>query len=162
MAFSMRVFCREAAAPTLSEVLLALRKRGVMAVLVGDTASQDLLSPAWTRAALGYDEAAEPLVVRCLRAADPAEARDLHAEVGDFLDDLQELPPSPGRERVIAHLRQSRLLAVVEFPPGGVPPSAYEANGWLLQLFVVRSAGLVQCDGVGFSDEEDNVILRLG
>jgi hypothetical protein len=60
------------------------------------------------------------------------------------------------------HVAQSRFVLIVEFPEGGVGPRGYETNGWLMSLFVERAGGMVQCDGIGFYDEDDEIILRLG
>jgi hypothetical protein len=162
MAFSARVFCRGAVAPTLSELLVYLRQHEVPSIIVGGSSSRELLAPDWSDVALGYEDGADPLHIRCHHAGDPNDAAGLRAEVDDFLVDLQELPPSPARDRVIAHLRQTRLCVVVEFPATEVPARGYQANGWLMNLFVERADGLVQFDGVGFSDENDEIILRLG
>lgn len=162
MAFCTRVFCRGAVAPTLSELLVYLRQHDVPCMIVGGSSARDLLDPDWSEAALEYEEGADPLVVRCFHASDPAGLAGMRVEVADFLDDLEEVTPAPGRDHVIAHLRATRLVVVVTFPPMEVGPRGYEANGWLMNLFVSQAEGLVQCDGVGFSDENDEIILRLG
>ena len=162
MAFCTRVFCRAAVAPTLSQLLLALRQHGQSAVIVGGASSRDLLSLDWTEVALGYEDGAEPLTIRCLRAGDPGGRSRFAAEVADFVDDLSELPPSPERDRVTGHIQTSRFVIVVEFPPSGASAAGYECNGWLMNLFVEQAEGLVQCDGIGFYDEDDEIILRLG
>jgi hypothetical protein len=176
MAFSTRVFCREATAPTLTELLAWQRQHGTPVVLAGGHSAVDLLSPFWTEAVVSYDPAEEPFILRCHHASDPAGAARLRAEVDDFLDDLDDLgdlgaaddatagDPTAGaaRARVIAHLTSTRFLLVVDFPDGGVGARGYETNGWLMSLFVERAGGLVQCDGIGFYDENDEIILRLG
>jgi hypothetical protein len=162
MPFSTRVFCRESTAPTLTELIAWQRQHGTPVVLVDGHAAADLLSPFWTLATVSYDADEEPFVLRCHHAGDPAGAARLREEVADFLDDLGELPDSPERARVIDHVSRARFLLVVEFPEDGAGPRGYETNGWLMSLFVERAGGMVQCDGIGFYDEDDEIILRLG
>lgn len=162
MAFCTRVFCRGAIPPTLSALLVHLRQHGLSAMIVGGASSRDLLSLDWNEVSLAYEDGAEPLTIRCHHAGKTNGGSGLHAEVADFLEDLTELPPSPERDRVAAHLQASRFVVVVEFPPSEVSALGYECNGWVMNLFVTQADGLVQCDGVGFSDEDDEIILRLG
>ena len=164
MAFATRVFCQEASAPTLTELLAWQRQHGTPVVLLegGGASAADLLSPFWTHAVVSYDDDEEPFTLRCHHAGDPAGAVRLRAEVADFLDDLRELPASDARAAVIAHLENTRFVLVVEFPEDGVGARGYESNGWLMSLFVERAGGMVQCDGIGFYDSDDQIILRLG
>ena len=162
VSFATRVFCREGAAPTLTEVLAWQRQHGTPVMLLDAASPGDLLSPVWAEAVVSYDADEEPFVLRCHHASDPAGAAHLREEVGDFLDDLHELPDTDERARVIAHLRGARFVLVVEFPDHGVGPRGYETNGWLMSLFVERADGMVQCDGIGFYDANDEIILRLG
>ena len=162
MAFSTRVFCREGAAPTLTELLAWQRQHGTPVMLLGGGPAADLLSPVWTQAVISYDADEDPFVLRCHHASDAAGAARLREEVGDFLEDLRELPQSEERALVIAHLESTRFVLVVEFPDEGVGARGYETNGWLMSLFVERAGGLVQCDGIGFYDADDQIILPLG
>jgi hypothetical protein len=162
VAFSTRVFCREELAPPLSELLLWLRQRNAPAALAAGSAAPDLLSPFWTNAALSFDPDEEPLVLRCHRMGEPAGSARIREELEDFLGDLSELPPGPAVERVVRHLQATRMLLIVEFPEAGVSDKGYETNGWLMALFVDRAAGMVQCDGIGFYDEDSEIILPLG
>ena len=162
MPFSTRVFCREGTAPTLTELLAWQRQHGTPIVIVGGAGAMDLLSPVWTEAIISYDPDEEPFTLRCDHASDARGAERLRAEVADFLEDLEELPESPERARVMEHLAASRFVLVVEFPQDGAGPRGYETNGWVMSLFVERAGGMVQCDGIGFYDEDDEIILRLG
>ena len=162
MPFSTRVFCRESTAPTLSELSAWQRQHGTPVMLMGGRSADDLLSPFWSEAQISYAPDEAPFVLRCYHAGDQAGAARLREEVADFLADLAELPDDPARARVMAHIQATRFLLVVEFPEGGVAPRGYETNGWLMSLFVERAGGMVQCDGIGFYDEHDEIILRLG
>src|SRR4051794_26073078 len=159
MAFCTRVFCREAAAPPLSELLVWMRQQETPVTIVGGRSRGDLLSTTWTEVELSYDPDEEPLTVRCHHAASPEGAAALREETADFLADLAELPPSEARDRVRLHIEAARFLVVVEFPEDGVAKRGYETNGWLMSIFVERAAGMVQCDGIGFYDQDDEVIL---
>jgi hypothetical protein len=162
MPFATRVFCRESTAPTLTELIAWQRQHGTPIVLDSAHAPADLLSPFWAEATISYDPDEAPFVLRCHHGGDPAGAAQLRAEVSDFLEDLGELPDSAERARVMAHVSGARFVLVVEFPASGVGPRGYETNGWLMSLFVERADGMVQCDGIGFYDENDEIILRLG
>ena len=160
MSFCTRVFCREPA-PSLSEILVWMRQQGTPVTIVGGRSEADLLSIDWTEVELSYDPDEEPLTVRCHHAADGDGGAVLRAEAADFLADIAELPASEARDRVRRQVEAARLLVVVEFPQGGVSKRGYETNGWLMSIFVERAAGMVQCDGIGFYDEDDEIILPL-
>ena len=162
MAFCTRVFCRDTEAPPLSELVVWMRQHETPVTIVGGRSQGDLLSTRWTEIELAYASDEEPLTVRCHHATDAAGAPALRAEVEDFLADLGELPASRARDDVRAHVAAARFLVVVEFPADGVSKRGYETNGWLMSIFVERAAGMVQCDGIGFYDEDDEIILRLG
>ena len=81
--------------------------------------------------------------------------------VADFVADVAELPASSGRARVLEHLASTRAVLVVEFPSKGSGPTAEEAAECVTTLFAERADGLAQRDGVGFVDEDDDIILAL-
>ena len=110
---------------------------------------------------LSYDPEEAPLTVRCLRA-DASGIGRLAAEVADFVEDIEELPESPGRAQVLAQLAATRALIVIEFPPEGASPRGFAVSGQLASLFVERCGGMAQGDGVGFLDEDDDLVLPLG
>lgn len=125
-------------------------------MIAGGASAADLLDPFWAEVKLAYTDGEGPLVVRCHRADDA-----FRAERDDFLADLAELPSSEARARVEAHLDASTWVVVVEFPAEGVIKQAYFANGWLMACFVEQADGMVQCDGLGFYDRDDELILEL-
>jgi hypothetical protein len=161
MPFSNRAFCRALESPSLSELLIWLRQQGTPATQISQARpSGDLLSSFWERADLQI--AGEPaLALECIRA-DAAGVDRLTAAVGDFVADVQELPDTPARARVLEHLAAVRSLVVVEFSTHHVSDQAEEVAGAVLALFVERAGGLAQRDGVGFLDEDDDVVLALG
>lgn len=175
MAFCHRVFCLDSTSPSLSEVLVWLRQRGFPAQLAtvpgvgqgeggdggGATAPEDLLSGFWQTAAIAIEEGVPPLGLVCLRP-DASGLSRLTEEVADFVGDVRELPASPARSQVLGHLAATRQLLVIEFPPEGDTPSTERAAESLAALFVERAGGLTQRDGVGFMDEDDDLILALG
>jgi hypothetical protein len=161
MPFSNRVFCRDSTSPSLSEVLVWLRQRDYPAAVWGGQPAGDLLSCFWDDVALAIGDGEAPLDVRCFRA-DPAGVDRLTEEIADFIADVSELRDSTARSRVLSHLAATRLLVIIEFGPSGGSHAAHEAAAALMTLFVERADGLGQRDGVGFLDEDDEVILGLG
>jgi hypothetical protein len=161
MPYSHRVFCRDFAAPSLSEVLVWLRQHEYPAAICGGRSAGDLLSNFWDDVELLIDDTDAPLAVLCIRA-DAAGVDRLTEEVADFVADVGELPDSPSRARVLGHLAATRLLLVIEFPQDGGSPRARETAESIATLFVERAGGLAQRDGVGFLDEDDEIVLGIG
>jgi len=163
MPFSHRVFCRILESPSLSEVLVWLRQQGHPAQIhagKGGTGT-DLLSCYWDDVALDGGPGGAPLQLRCLRK-DATGAGQMAEEVADFVADVSELPPSAVRDLVLDHLAATRSLVVIEFPADGASSEADELASALATLFVERAQGMTQRDGVGFLDEDDDLVLALG
>jgi len=163
MAFCLRAFCRDFAAPSLSELLLWLKQYETPATIVPGSAGPgaDLLSSFWDQVQLSYDADQEPLTVRCLRATGDTAAT-FKDELADFVEDVQELPDSKVRARVLEQLAATRLLVVVEFPPEGVTFSGQQTAEGVVNSLVERAGGMAQHDGAGFLDpDDDSVILPL-
>lgn len=161
MSFSNRVFCRDLSSPSLSEVLVWLRQHEYPTKIGGGQSAGDLLSNFWDDVQLSVHEDEGPLRVKCYRA-DAASAARLAEEIADFAADVRELPESEGRTRVLEHLSATRSLVVVEFPPEGSSAHVHETAESILALFAERAGGLAQRDGVGFLDEDDEVVLVIG
>jgi len=161
MPYSYRVFCRDSAVPSLSELLVWMRQFESPLVVVGGRSAGDLLSTFWEEVHVTYESAEAPLTVRCFRADARGMAR-LREERDDFVEDLEDLAPSSARGLVLDHLNNSQAVAIVEFAADGVSFAAQEAARGITMLFVNKAAGLAQRDGVGFFDEDDDVILKLG
>jgi hypothetical protein len=161
MPFSNRVFCGDSTSPSVSEALVWLRQHGCPAVVsAGQSAGVDLLSSFWDDVSLSIHDGEAPLCVRCVRA-DANGVNRLTEEITDFIADVSELPDSPARSRVLNHLVATRLLVIIEFGESGGSPLAHEASASLMTLFVERADGLGQRDGIGFLDEDDEVILAI-
>jgi hypothetical protein len=168
MAFSVRIFCRDQAVPSVSETVMWLHQHGRPVTLDASNGpggagvpGLDMLSSLWDRVQLSYDADEAPLTVRCLRA-DAAGIGPLREELADFEADVRELPPSRGRELVLAQLGATRALVIVEQPAEGVSALGQETTDSIAALFVERSNGMVQRDGSGFHDEDDDLVLALG
>jgi hypothetical protein len=158
MPFCARVFCRELVSPNLSELLVWLRQYGTPVTICGGSSRDDLLSSFWDEIQLSYDPEEAPLTVRCLRASGPG-ADDLAREVDDFVADVHELPESPERARVLEHLAATSALVVIEYPPAGVPLAGQQTAEGIVTVFVDRTGGLSQRDGVGFLDDDDDEVV---
>jgi hypothetical protein len=158
MPFSHRIFCRESALPSLSEVLVWLRQHDFEVKPAGGRSGGDVLSSFWDELALSVDPSEPLLTMACARAG----TSRLVDEVADFTADLAELPDSPGRARVLEHLVTTRALVVIEFGPEGGTRRAHDTAESIAELLVERAGGLAQRDGEGFLDEDDALIIRLG
>lgn len=161
MPFSHRVFCQETALPSLSEVLVWLRQHEYPVKLAGGRSSGDLLSSFWDQLAFSVADAEPPLILTCVRA-DAAGMTRLGEEVADFVADVEELPASDGRARVLEHLGATRALVIIEFGPDGGSTRAHDTAESIATLLVERARGMAQRDGQGFLDEDDELILTLG
>ncbi|HEY4183587.1 MAG TPA: hypothetical protein VGP07_00900 [Polyangia bacterium] len=156
MPFSLRAFCRDFAAPSLSELLVWLRQYETPATLADDGGeAPDLLSSFWAEARLSYDPSEASLTVRCHRAGEATFAEEL----ADFIADVNELPSSPARTRVLEQLGATRVLVVVELPPQGVTFNGQQTAEGVVNSLVERAGGLAQRDGDGFLDPEDDSVM---
>jgi hypothetical protein len=161
MAFCMRAFCRDFAAPSLSELLVWLRQYETPATIVAGGATVDMLTSFWEEARFSYDAREAPLTVRCLRATGLGSAA-FAEELADFTADVRECPDTPVRARVLEHLAATRLVVVVEYPADGVTWNGQQTAEGIVNSLVERSGGMGQKDGAGFLDQEDDsVILAL-
>ena len=102
-----------------------------------------------------------PLALKCLGSGRALGHSAMKDAVADFVADVAELPPSAGRERVLEHLAMTRSVLIVEFPPSGGGPDVEAAAECITTLFAEQADGLAQRDGVGFVDEDDDIILAL-
>ena len=85
----------------------------------------------------------------------------MYEEVADFVADVTEMPRSAAVERVLKHLAATRSILVVEFPLEGAWARNEAMAESITELFTERAEGLVQRDGLGFVDEDDEVVLAL-
>lgn len=164
MPFSNRIFCLDLESPNLSDVMVRLRQAGYPSKVARAWPSADLLSSFWTRAELeSTDDGARYVDLECIRA-DVTGAHRLAEELDDFRADVSELSETGARARVLDHLAVTRSLVVVTFlfPEDDTDGRAQEIADVILTLFVERARGMAQRDGVGFLDEDDDVILALG
>ena len=158
MPFSHRIFCREPVTPSLSEVLVWLRQHDFEANPAGGRSAGDALSTFWEELKLSVAPSEPPLTMTCARAGTPR----FMEEISDFTADLEELPGSAGRARVLEHIASTRALIIIEFGPEGGSRRAHYTAESVAELLVQRAGGLAQRDGEGFLDEDDALIIPLG
>lgn len=144
--------------PSLSEVLVWLRQHDFEVKPAGGRSAGDVLSSFWEELALSADPSEPPLTMTCAREG----TTRLVEEVADFTADLEELPATEARTRVLEHLVMTRALVIIEFGPEGGSRRAHYTAESIAEVLVERAGGLAQRDGEGFLDEDDALIIRLG
>jgi hypothetical protein len=166
MAFCHRVFSRQSALPTLSELLLALRRRGHVLDLADGTAVTALSEPFWQRVLLRAAQEGQEgkegafLLERLQREVGTAAA--LAEELADFREDVDDLAASDGRENVRRLLDEAQAIVRVAFPVEGLGSRGEAAVEILCDILAEQGDGLVQRDGEGFFDVDGDEVLALG
>lgn len=157
MAF-VRVFCTAPTLPSIRDCLGFAAGAGVMlAVDTDDTATLDADSPDWSAVRLVYREDASPLTVTALRDMDHAPP---FREIRDrFLTALPDGDPVYV-VTVRDHLTATRAIVTVGIPADG-DEDTLEAAAWFTRIFVEKYGGLLQADGEGFYDRDNDLILAL-
>lgn len=160
MAFCHRIFVRQTSLPTLSELLLILRRRGHVLDLADDTPPTALLEPFWRRVALA--EAGETAFVVERLQAEAGTGAALAEELADFRDDVAELALSEGRAVVLSLLQETRAIVRIAFPAEGLGTRGETAVEILGDTLAEQGDGLIQRDGAGFFDDVGDEVLALG
>jgi hypothetical protein len=160
MGYYVRAFCTASVPPPLQAVLDAHSARGVS--LAADTPPEDLRAPDWEEVALALGPGQPPVIVTCDRETTPGPTL-MREEVQQFIEFLQDAPPSPARKRVVDHLRATRFIVACRLP--GTASADDQAGGCaagraFLSYFVTHCGGLVQADGEGFY-EGDRLLLAV-
>jgi hypothetical protein len=161
MGYYVRAFCTASMAPPLGVVLNALAARGI--VLAADAVPpEDLRASDWEEATLGFGPNQRRFVVTCDRETSPGHTV-VREEVQQFIEFLQDGPPSPERKRVVDHLRATRFIIACRFPAAAAADDdegGCAAGRGFLSYFVAHCGGLVQADGEGFY-EGDRIVLAV-
>jgi hypothetical protein len=161
MGYYVRAFCTASMSPPLGMVLNALAARGI--VLAADAVPpEDLRASDWEEVSLGFGPHKRPFVVTCDRETSAGQTL-VREEVQQFIEFLQDAPPSPARKRVVDHLRATRFIVACRFPAAAAADDlegGCAAGRAFLSYFVAHCGGLVQADGEGFY-EGDQIILAV-
>jgi hypothetical protein len=165
VSYYLRAFCTAAEVPTLGAILGSVANQGI--VLTSEPST-----PPWTTeqlqdrphdsVALCYHPDGPPsLVVDVDHADDPSGIAE---EVGEFLERLEDVAPSPARDLIVQHLARSRFIVAIRIPTSVLgtehEEALWQASDELLDYFVQHSDGLIQADGEGFYEAE-TLILKL-
>lgn len=146
MGYYVRCFCTGSTVPTLDEVLLILKSKGLH-VRCGVEMPAMLKSPEWTNCDLEYKAGNNSILVECNRS-DGEESLG-REECAEFIGMLLELEESPGRDKAIEHLRQAKFVIACQLP-ADIDDDGFIVNGEFLAYFVNFCGGMVQADGEGF------------
>jgi len=161
MGYYVRAFCTASMAPPLGVVLNALTARGI-AIAADAVPPEDLRASDWEEATLGFGPNRRSFVVTCDRETSPGHTL-VREEVQQFIEFLQDGPPSPERKRVVDHLRATRFIIACRFPAAAAADDdegGCAAGRGFLSYFVAHCGGLVQADGEGFY-EGDRIVLAV-
>jgi hypothetical protein len=87
----------------------------------------------------------------------------LPGTIEDFRAALETLPPTPGRDRVLAHLARTRFLVSISVPLSQFAQDeiAWSATDLLLQYFIERHGGMVHAEGEGFYDHDQKILATV-
>jgi hypothetical protein len=158
MAFIVRVFCTDAATPSLGEIFAWTARHGFSLSLDPGSADAPLDAPNWVVAGVLYAPGRRPFLVDAKR--DTGRYAPLfREEVAGFVERVQRLPASEGRERVLAHLARTRYVVANEYL-SDADDVTLSAGGALLDYFVAQHGGMVHADDEGFW-QGDALVLPL-
>jgi len=174
----IRVFCTASTLPSLRDCLGFAAGAGegvILAIDIDDIAAVDADSSSWSAVRLLYREDASPLAVTVTRDTDTAP--DFRTTLQHFLAALDGNTDARA-SMVRAHLAATRAIVTVALPASPVPPAlpadpdetdetdetnedALESVAWFTRIFVEQYGGLLQADGDGFYDRDNDLILAL-
>lgn len=157
---AVRVFCTDPTLPTLRDCLGFAAGAGPGVILAVDTDDAEMIdpdSPDWSHVRLVYREDASPLTVTALRETDPTP---LVRETRDRFIAAVAQSDAPQAEMVRTHLGATRTIVEVTFPPDA-DEDALEAAAWFTRIFVAKYGALLQADGEGFFDQDNDLILPM-
>jgi hypothetical protein len=87
----------------------------------------------------------------------------LPGTIKEFRSALEAQSPTPGRDRVLAHLGRTRFLVSISVPLSQFAQDevAWAATDLLLQYFVERRGGMVHAEGEGFYDHDGKLLVTV-
>ena len=157
------VFCTEDEVPTLGTLLNWASHRGV--VFTGQPSASpwtpdELEVRHWQGFGLWYDPDHGPLEVH-VHHTDGPEGH-FTSNLNWYREGVAELPPSPQRDKVLAHLMRTRFIVALNLPVSGLDTEELWQAAWvLLDYFLKYSNGLVHIEDDGFYYERDTLFLEL-
>lgn len=165
----IRVFCTASTLPSLRDCLGFAAGAGegvILAIDIDDIAAVDADSSSWSAVRLLYREDASPLTVTVVRDTDAAPG--FRTTLQYFLTALNGNTDAPA-STVRAHLTATRAIVTVALPALPADPDetdetdedALESVAWFTRIFVEQYGGLLQADGDGFYDRDNDLILAL-
>ena len=145
----LRAFCTATVAPPLHSVLGSLADAGLG--WMADARGEELRSREWDQVKLRHPDSGRRLLITCDCDDDPSGQDFVREQIEEFIEFVQGAASSPGRKRVLHHLRSTKFIVACEIAAGGDPTSAAVGRA-VLSYFVRECGGLVQIDGEGFFD----------
>lgn len=157
---AIRVFCAASTFPSVRDCLGFAAGAGegvLLAIDTDESAALDPDSPDWSAVRLVYREDASLLTVAVLRDTDDAPA---FRDTLDRFTTALATSDAPDAAAVRDYLTTTRAIVAVTLPTDA-GDDALEAAAWFTRIFVEKYDGLLQADGEGFYDEDNDLLVAL-
>lgn len=129
-------------------VLAWAAEHGTPLALDAESRALDPAADDWIVAGIDYARGRRPFLADVKRAGGRF-APLFQQEVEEFVEQVEALPPSRARDRVLNHLARTRYLVSLEFL-SDMDDHTLAAASVFLDYFAAHHDGLVQADGEGF------------
>jgi hypothetical protein len=154
MAHWIRVFATSAQAPTASELLLALVRRGV--AVDSEVLGED---QAWEQVTFRVSGTKQPIMVERVGGS-PEAMEEVGEEVRPVVESLQRHPEGRAAE-IVRYLRDARQLFIIGFGAPAASESQAEYLARFLASYLCRhTKGIYQVPDEGFYGSEGQLLLK--
>lgn len=150
MSYYLRAFCTADDTCSLRAVFEWAESRGVRL----EAPSADLDTQNWKQAEIAYKPDRQTFI------ADTDAGDFLREEVAEFVEFLEDVEDSAGKQAVLDHLRRTKAVVATQLPRD-LDDDGYAAVRTFLTYYVEHRGALVQADGEGFY-EGDCLIVEFG
>jgi len=147
MGYYTRVLSKHADVPDFEELAAALLTDAIGASL----SLEDSDDGVWTSLLLSTPDGAPIAYVERSAVVDDEDGAD---EIDEFLDELEDCRPVDGAAWVADYLRSVKVVYAFQHLDGADDDEGFEALQALRAHIFDRTAGILQADGEGFTNED--------